>query len=359
MEMQFTAEQEDLRRLLRQFFAQHSPSSEVRRLMETEEGFDPEVWKQLSDQIGLVGLAIPENVGGAGYGVVELAVVFEEMGRALACVPYLSTILAAQALVLSGTGDDLLPSIADGSRTATLALCSAAGSWSLESTPVRATAEGALNGTAHFVLDGLTADVVLVVANGPDGPALYAVTEGFDRTSLPTLDMTRKLATLTFSSTPARLLGTVSDWWPHFLDIARVLVACEQVGGAQWCLDTSVAYATLRYQFNRPIGSFQAIKHKLADMLLDVENARSAAYYAIFALSDPLSDETATVVPLATAVCAENFRQVAADCIQVHGGIGFTWEHDAHLYYRRSGSSAMQFGDANEQWKVLADRILA
>jgi alkylation response protein AidB-like acyl-CoA dehydrogenase len=357
MEIQFSAEQDDLRRSLRRFLEQRSPSSEVRRLMATDEGFDPAVWKQLAAEMGLVGLAIPEAAGGSGYGIVELAVVFEELGRSLLCAPYLSTTLASQALVLSGFGADLLPSIAEGATRATLALCGESGSWALDDLPVTASSDGVLDGVATYVLDGTTADLVLVVAAGPDGPGLYAVTGPFETSALETLDLTRKLATLTFAATASRYLGPASSWWPSLLDVARVCLACEQVGAAQWCLDTSVEYAKLRYQFNRPIGSFQAVKHRLADMLLDVENARSAAYYATFTLAEA-SDEAATVVPLTSAVCAENLRRVAADCIQVHGGIGFTWEHDAHLYYRRAGSSALQFGDAAEQWTVLANAIL-
>ena len=173
--------------------------------------------------------------------------------------------------------------------------------------------------------------------------------------------MTRKLATVQFEGTPGRLIGAagaVGSWLPAVLDVARTCLAAEQVGGAQWCLDASVEYAKLRFQFNRPIGSFQQVKARLADMLLAVENARSAAYYAAWALASD-SAEVARVVPLATAVCAEAYRSVAADCIQVHGGIGFTWEHDAHLYYRRAGSSALQFGEAGAQWQVLAEQILA
>jgi alkylation response protein AidB-like acyl-CoA dehydrogenase len=373
MEMQFTAEQDDLRRSLRRFLEQRSPSTEVRRLMDTAEGYDPEVWQRLTAELGLTGLAIPEEHGGAGCGQVELSVVFEEMGRAVLCAPYLATTLATEALLRSGDAGaqaDLLPGIAEGTTIATVAVCGESGSWSLDDLPVSAAAAGdtwTLDGSATYVLDGSTASLLLVVATTPDGPSLFAVTdvEGLSRKGLQTLDMTRKLATVDLSGAAARLVGaagSVATWWPQFLQTARVCLAAEQVGGAQWCLDTSVEYAKLRYQFNRPVGSFQAVKHRLADMLLDVENARSAAYYATFTLADGGEEavaEAVRVVPLASAVCAESYRRVTADCIQVHGGIAFTWEHDAHLYYRRAGSSAMQFGDAANQWQVLGDDLLS
>ena len=373
MEMQFTAEQDDLRRSLRRFLEQRSPATEVRRLMATDEGYDPEVWKRLSAELGLTGLAVPEEFGGAGCGQVELTVVFEEMGRVVLCAPFLATTLATVALVKSGderAQADYLHDVANGTVIGTLAACGESGSWSLDDLPVSAARSGdgwTLEGTASYVLDGTVASLLLVVAGTPDGPSLFAVTapEGLSRQGVQTLDMTRKLATVELTGAAARLVGAagaVSSWWPSFLDTARVCLAAEQVGGAQWCLDTSVEYAKLRYQFNRPVGSFQAVKHRLADMLLDVENARSAAYYAAFTLADGSEEaaaEAVQVVPLATAVCAEAFRRVTADCIQVHGGIGFTWEHDAHLYYRRAGSSALQFGDAAGQWQVLADDLFA
>ncbi|HEY5334547.1 MAG TPA: acyl-CoA dehydrogenase family protein [Mycobacteriales bacterium] len=373
MEMQFTAEQDDLRRSVRRFLEQRSPSTEVRKLMDTADGYDPAVWQRLTAELGLTGLVIPEEHGGAGCGQVELTVVFEEMGRALLCAPYLATTLATEALLRSGDAGaqaDLLPGIAEGTTIATVAVCGESGSWELDDLPVSATGAGdswTLAGTSTYVLDGTTAALLLVVASTPDGPSLFAVTdvEGLSRKGLQTLDMTRKLATVDVSGVTARLVGaagSVASWWPAFLQTARVCLAAEQVGGAQWCLDTSVEYAKLRYQFNRPVGSFQAVKHRLADMLLDVENSRSAAYYATFTLADGGEEavaEAVRVVPLTSAVCAEAYRRVTADCIQVHGGIAFTWEHDAHLYYRRAGASAMQFGDAANQWQVLGDDLLS
>lgn len=361
MLLQFTSEQDDLRRSLRRFLADRSPSAEVRRLMETDEGVDPAVWAQLAGQLGVVALGIPEAYGGAGGGQVERTVVFEEAGRGLLCGPLLSSLLATEALLRSGDGaacGELLPGIADGTTVATLAPCGLVGAWSLDHLPV-SWADGTLSGTASLVLDGLTADVVLVVAAGPDGPSLYAVTEGLQRKGLQTLDLTRKLASVSFDGAPARLVGAaggVGQWLPGVLAVGRTCLVAEQVGGAQWCLDASVEYAKLRYQFNRPVGSFQQVKARLADMLLAVENARSAAYYAAWTVD---TDEAARTVPLASAVCAEAYRSVAADCIQVHGGIGFTWEHDAHLYYRRAGASALQFGEAGAQWSALADQLLA
>jgi alkylation response protein AidB-like acyl-CoA dehydrogenase len=366
--MKFSEEQDALRTALRGFLEHHSSSAAVRAAIASEPGYDPAVWARLSGELGLTGLGIPEEYGGVGGGQVEHAAVFEEMGRALLCAPYLAGVLAAQSIQLSedvAACKTLLPGIADGSTIASLAVCGESGSWDLDPLPLQAVAgpDGwVVSGTVSYVLDGMSANSLIAIAQTTDGPSLFVVdpVAATVRRGLSTLDLTRPLATLTFSDASAQLIGVaggVAAWFPQLLDIGRICVAAEQVGGAQWCLDTSTSYAKLRYQFNRPIGSFQAIKHRLAEMLIEVENARSAAYFAAWALADH-SPEAARAVPLTTVVCSEAYRQVAADCIQVHGGIGFTWEHDAHLYYRRAGASAMQFGDASKQWEVLATLIL-
>jgi alkylation response protein AidB-like acyl-CoA dehydrogenase len=371
MSMMFNEEQEELRKSVRRFLEQKSSSADVRKLMETDEGYDPAVWQQMAEQLGLQGLALPEEHGGSGYGFIEQIVVLEDMGRALLCAPYFSSVvLAGTALVESGdeaAQKDLLPGIADGSTIATLAWVENPSEWGVEG--ISATAKRAgdgytIDGTKTLVLDGHTASLILVVAQADGGPSLFAVdasADGLVRRKLETLDMTRKAAALEFSGVKARLIGNEGDAGgilERTLRVAAVALAAEQVGGAQKCLEASVDYAKLRVQFGRPIGSFQAIKHKCADMLLEVESARSAAYYAAWAIADG-TDEVPVVVPLAKAYCSDAFANAAAENIQIHGGIGFTWEHDAHLYYRRAKSSEQFLGSATEHRDALAQALLA
>jgi alkylation response protein AidB-like acyl-CoA dehydrogenase len=365
----FSEEQEELRRTVRAFLEDKSPSAEVRRLMETAEGYDPAVWEQMGSQLGLQGLAIPEEYGGSGYSYVELIVVLEEMGRALLTAPYFSTVaLAANAILHSGDDaakKELLPGIASGETIATLAMTEDSGRWDAEGITATATKSGdgyTLDGHKMFVLDGHTANLIIVAAKTGDSISLFTVAgdaEGLTRTSLATMDQTRKQARLEFAGTPAKLLGTEGEGWPvlsRVLDLAAVALAAEQVGGAQKCLDMSVDYAKVRVQFGRPIGSFQAIKHKCADMLLEVESAKSAAYYAGWAAAE-LNDELPTVASLAKAYCSDAYFHAAAENIQIHGGIGFTWEHDAHLYFKRAKSSQLLLGDPTYHRELLAQRI--
>ncbi len=369
MNFAFSEEQEELRRTVRSFLESKSPESEVRRLMETESGYDDAVWRQMGEQMGLQGLHIPEEFGGSGYSYVELIVVLEEMGRALLCAPYFSTVvLAANTLLHSGDDSakkDLLPAIASGESIATLALTEENGRWDEAGVTLQATRDGdgyKLNGTKMFVLDGHTADIILVAARTDAGVSLFHTTgdaAGLTRTALSTMDQTRKQAKLEFADTPATLIGTDGGGWPvleRVLDLAAVGLAAEQVGGAQLCLEMSVQYAKDRIQFGRPIGSFQAIKHKCADMLLEVESAKSAAYYAGWCAAE-LNDELPAVASLAKAYCSEAYFHAAAENIQIHGGIGFTWEHPAHLYFKRAKSSELLFGDPTYHRELLAQRI--
>jgi len=368
MNFAFSEEQEELRKSVRRFLEQKSPETEVRRLMETDDGYDPEVWSQMGQQLGLQGLAIPEEYGGSGYSYVELIIVLEEMGRALLAAPYFSTILAANALLASGDDQakkDLLPGIAAGDTIATLALTEDSGKWELDAVGLNATKAGdgyTLDGHKMFVLDGHIASLILVAAKTDEGLSLFAVegdASGLTRKNLSTMDQTRKQARLEFSGTPARLIGTAggaTEGLTKTLDLAAVALAAEQVGGAQKCLDMSVEYAKVRVQFGRPIGSFQAIKHKCADMLLEVESAKSAAYYAGWAAADD-NDELPVVASLAKAYCSDAYFHAAAENIQIHGGIGFTWEHPAHLYFKRAKSSELLFGDPTYHRELLAQRI--
>jgi alkylation response protein AidB-like acyl-CoA dehydrogenase len=366
----FTDEQRELSATLRRFLQDKSPSAEVRRLMQTEQGYDPQAWAQLAGQLGLQGLAIPEKYGGSGAGPVELAVACEEMGRALLCAPYFATaVLAAQALLASGdqaAAEEFLPSLADGSTIATVAVCEDDGAWTTDRLQTRARRSGdgyVLDGRKSFVLDGHVAGLLLVAAQADAGPSLFAVPEnaaGLSRRLLETLDMTRKQAVLELDGVPARLIGAeggAADVIAQTVRHAAVALAAEQVGGAQRCLDMSVEYAKIRMQFGRPIGSFQAIKHMCADMLLEVESARSAAYYAAWAAEEQ-SAELPLVASVAKAFCSETFSRAAADNIQIHGGIGFTWEHDAHLYYRRAKSTELMLGTPQEHREIAAGYLI-
>jgi alkylation response protein AidB-like acyl-CoA dehydrogenase len=369
MNFAFSEEQDELRKSVRRFLEDKSPETEVRRLMETTEGYDPSVWRQMAEQLGLQSLTIPEAYGGAGFSYVELIVVLEEMGASLLCAPFFATVaLGANALLASGDEQakaDLLPGIASGETIATLALTEDSGRWDADGVALTAVQSGGtwkLDGHKSFVIDGHVADLVLVVARTSAGLSLFAVdgdAAGLTRTALATMDQTRKQARLVFEGVEGRLVGTDGGAEPVLsktLDLAAVALAAEQVGGAQRCLDMSVEYAKARIQFGRPIGSFQAIKHKCADMLLEVESAKSAAYYAGWAASED-SDELPVVASLAKSYCSEAYFHAAAENIQIHGGIGFTWEHPAHLYFKRAKSSELLLGDPAYHRELLAQRI--
>jgi alkylation response protein AidB-like acyl-CoA dehydrogenase len=359
---------------VRQFLEAKSPETEVRRLMETTEGYDPAVWKQMGQELGLQSIAIPEAFGGQGFTFIELGIVLEEMGRVLLCAPYFSSVvLAANAILNAGTDAQrqaLLPAIASGDSIATLAFTEPSGKWDAAGVTMEATEAGGawrLSGEKMFVLDGHVADTIVVVARtagstGTDGISFFTVrgdADGLTRTPLSTMDMTRKQARVEFSNVAAEPLGTPGSGWPAFsktLDQAAVALANEMMGGAQFVLEMSVQYAKDRVQFGRPIGSFQAIKHKCADMLLEVESGKSAAYYASWAAAED-NDELPVVAALSKAYCSEAYFHAAAENIQIHGGIGFTWEHPAHLYFKRAKSSEIFLGDATYHRELLAQRI--
>jgi alkylation response protein AidB-like acyl-CoA dehydrogenase len=369
MRLAVSAEQQELRESVRRFLADRAPLPRVRELMETAGGIDEQVWRQAGAQLGLQGLAIPEEYGGSGFSFAEQAIVLEEMGAALYGGPYLaSSVLAATVLLAIGderARRDLLPGIASGETVATLAFTEDDGSWEPEAIRLAAAKDGpgwVLDGHKSFVLDGHTAGVVLVMARTGAGLSVFAVDAGADglrRTVLPTLDQTRKLARLEFAAVPATLIGAPGDGaaaLARTLDVAAIALAAEQLGGAQRALDMAVAYAKIRYQFGRPIGSFQAIKHRCADLLLEVESLRSAVGYAAAAVAED-SAEVPVVAALAKAYASDVYFHVAAENIQIHGGIGFTWEHDAHLYFKRAKASELFLGDASYHRERLADRI--
>ncbi|MCI3277932.1 acyl-CoA dehydrogenase family protein [Streptomyces cylindrosporus] len=369
MALTFTEEHTALRSTLRRFLTDKAPSEAVRRAMESEEGHDPRLWQQMAGQLGLHGLPLPQEYGGFGGGPVELGIVLEELGRALLPSPYFATVaLAGQALAASG--DEAakarwLPAIADGSLTGTLALAEESGSWNIDDVTAEAVhgdAAWRVSGTKMFVIDGHSADLLLVVARSADGPGLYAVdgtAAGVSRARLETLDPTRRLARVDLDGAPATRVGPEGDataFLRTVTDLAAVALAAEQVGGAQACLDASVEYAKTRVQFGRPIGSFQAIKHKCADMLLKVEAARSAAYHALSVAADT-PDELPVSAALAAAYCADAHTHAAKENIQIHGGIGYTWEHDAHLHLKRAKSSEQLFGSPATHRGRLAELV--
>jgi alkylation response protein AidB-like acyl-CoA dehydrogenase len=362
-------EQEELRASVRRFLADRAPITAVRELMETTDGLDAGVWRQAGEQLGLQGIAIPEGYGGAGFSFAEQAIVLEELGAALYGGPYLaSAVLAATALLASPDEDarkSYLPGIASGETIATLAFTEEDGSWDPDAIRLTATSSAdswRLDGRKSFVLDGHTANLILVVARTGDGLSLFAVpadASGLTRTALPTLDQTRKLARLDFAAVPATLIGSAGDGAAvlnHTLDVAAIAQAAEQLGGAQRALDMAVEYAKVRHQFGRPIGSFQAIKHRCADLLLEVESLRSAVQYAAAAVAED-SAEVPAVASLVKAYASDVYFHVAAENIQIHGGIGFTWEHDAHLYFKRAKASELFLGDASYHREHLASRI--
>ncbi len=376
MRFSFTDEQAEFRSVLRRFLEDKSPSTEVRRLMETDAGCDPEVWRQLSQDLGLTAIHIPESYGGQGFGIGELAIAVEEMGRALLCAPYFaSTVMAATAILKAGSEDQkqiLLPDIASGETIATLAIAEESGTWTGSGVAMTATAAGGkyrLDGTKSFVLDGHTAGLIVVLArtpgsSGAEGLSFFTVAgdaAGLERTKLDSMDPTRKLARLSFAGVEADLLGdegAAAVPLQQTLDIAAICLANEMVGGAERLRESAVEYANMRVQFGRAIGSFQSLKHKAADMLLDVELAKSAAYYAA-AAADEDDEEVSALASLAKAAAADAYMQTAIHTVQIHGGIGFTWDNDTHLWFKRAKSSEVFLGDAAyhrerlmQQWNV-------
>jgi alkylation response protein AidB-like acyl-CoA dehydrogenase len=368
-------EQQELRAMVRRFLAAKSPEDQVREDIASETGYNADLWRQMA-QLGVAGLPIPERFGGSGGSSQDLFVVLEEMGRTLFCSPFFSSVVLAVGTLLRAGDEELcrqvLPGIAEGELTATLALTEADGDWRVPTFGTQASPAGdgwVISGVKSYVIDGMTADGILVAAQTPgDGVGLFWVEDastvaGLHRTPLTTLDGTRRIADLSFHATPARLVrcstsaAEVLAWMREFAGIAQ---AAEQVGAASACLDSAVSYAKMRYQFGRPIGAFQAIKHKCADMLIAVESARALAQCA-YSVADQEATEPESQIALAAglagAACGEALNKVAADHIQILGGIGFTWEHPAHLYYRRAKAAEYLFGTPHHHRERAAQRL--
>ena len=351
------ADRQALRDSLRAFFAKYSPEAEVRRTMAGELGYDPQLWRRMTHELGLPGFAIPTEYGGSGFGAGELQVVMAELGRALVCAPFLaSAVLATNALLAARDAaacQDLLPALADGTRIATLAATGDAGSYDADDVWA-CVAEPADNGyrvagRRAFVLDVLAADLFLVPATTGAGRALFAVdasAAGLTRGAMATLDETRKQGWVEFAGAPARLVGapgTGPDVLRRALTASSAALAAEQAGGGRRVLELAVEYAKVREQFGRVIGSFQAIKQKCADMLLAVEAATSTAAAAAESIDAGAAEQEA-LAHLALALASEAFLFAATENIEVHGGIGFTWESAAHLYYKRAVAGTVVLG---------------
>ncbi|GAB2861994.1 acyl-CoA dehydrogenase family protein [Actinocorallia aurea] len=369
-----------LRDSLRDAFADLSPSEAVRARMDSARGWSPEEWRRLCGELGLAGFLVPEEFGGGGFSAVEAGVVFEEAGRALLCAPLFAVAGLAVPLLLALDDEEAakryLPGLCAGSLVMTVATADAVGRPLPDGDVPEAVmgAEGkVLTGTAGFVVDGASADVVLVPARTGDGIGVYAVetaAPGVAVTPLTSLDLTRKQARIDLDRAPAVRVGEgdAAEPFALALDVARAFLAAEQAGGAARCLEETVAYGKARVQFGRPIGSFQAFKQKCADLLIKTESARSAAEAAAQAAALALDGDAFVRLPglpnlpivsaVAASYCADAYVAVTAEMIQLHGGIGFTWEHDAHLYYKRAWTGRELLGRPEEHTERLA-RLLA
>ncbi|HYZ91537.1 MAG TPA: acyl-CoA dehydrogenase family protein [Actinomycetota bacterium] len=364
MDFGLNDDQETLQRYAREFLEKECPSTFVRSQMASDTAHEPDFYKKMA-ALGWMGIAIPEEHGGQGMTYVDLAVVLEEMGRAVVPGPFFASVcLAAPVIVESGADRSLLADIAAGDRLATVAYTEAAGRLDEAGIELTAMRDGdgyTLTGTKAFVPDAHVADTIIVAGQTPDGVRLFVVdaaSPGLTITQHATMDTTRRLCELRLDGVKAG--AAVGDWatLERGLQKAASLLAAECVGGAQKVLDMSVDYAKVRMQFGRPIGSFQAVKHRCADMLVDVEMARSAMYYAAWASSEE-DPELPLASSIAKAYCGSAYTRVAANGIQVHGGIGFTWEHDMHLYFKRAKVNDLLFGDSTHHRDLVARLIAA
>ena len=376
MNFGFNEEQELLRSTARKFFENECPSTVVRALMETPEGMTPELWGKLGEQ-GWLGLICPDAYDGMGLGLVDLVVLMEEMGRAVVPGPYFSTVLLGGLAILEAGSEaqkkEWLPKLAAGDKRVSLGWMEPSATLGAAGVTLPAVSKGGtftLSGTKLFVPDAHTADALVIAARttagaSEDGVSLFLVpsgTRGLDVKLLPTMDQTRKLCEVTLAEVTLgsdALLGAVGGGWAplaRVLDRATVALCAEMCGGAQRVLDMTVEYAKIRQAFGRPIGSYQGVKHKAADMLVDVENSKSITYYAAWALDEGVA-EAPLATSMAKAYVSDAYRRVSAAGIQLHGGIGFTWEHDLHLYFKRAKGSEFTFGDATYHREKVAQLV--
>lgn len=361
-------DQQELVALIRDVLGQRADAASTRKALESGERFDADLWRLLCEEIGVAGMAVPEEFGGAGYTLRESQLLLEELGYSLAPTPYLGSVaIAAQAIL--ATGDEeatarLLPGIVEGSSSAALAWADASGRFAPEQIDVRALQDGdawTLTGTCGFVLDGMLADVIIAIAQTPDGPQLFELvdTGAVRRREIETMDLTLRIAEFGFDAAPARALGAAD---PALLEQVRALalaaVSAVQAGTAARALAMTVEYSLQRVQFGRQIGSFQAIKHRLADMHVQAEVACTASRAASDALANDAEDRF-RLAAIAKATCSEALQHIAAETIQLHGGIAITWEHDAHLIFKRAHALGQLFGTAREQRERAEEWALA
>lgn len=369
-EFEFSDEMAALRTMVREFCDERAPEPAVRAAMESESGYDPDLWRSLGGELGTFGLAVPEADGGDGAGLVYQAVVLEELGGALACGPVLGTLcLAIPALVALTDPQpkkDYLPGLISGEAVATLAAPTAGGTFAPGRLTVSAARDGAgwsLSGTVDHVPDGAAAGLILLPATTPEGVALFAVdgtADGLTRTDLFTMDRTRRQARIDLAGARARLLaepGEAEAVCRQAIRTGTALLAASQVGGCQRMLDVTVAHVTGRLQFGQPVGAFQAVKHRCANMLIELEQARSAVYHAVWAIEDG-TDDPDLAVALAKAVASDAFASISRAAVQLHGGIGFTWEGTPQLYFKRATADLLTLGTGTEQTENLARLVL-
>ena len=346
MEFDLDDEQRALRDEARRFLEREAGIAYARAMMDDERGFTEEVWRKVAG-LGWTALPFAEEYGGLGQGFVALSILFSEMGRVVLPGPFFSTVVLAGSTIAEAGSEaqrkELLPAICEGELLAAAVLPNSADDVAVEAR------NDALHGSASFITNGGIAERFVVAARGPDGVGLYVTSgrDGIEATPISAMDQTRKVADVRFDGAPAERLG--DGGWPavqRVLDRACVGLAAEMLGGAERVLELSVEYAKQRVQFDRPIGSFQAVKHRAADMLLEVESLRSAVYYAAWTLERDHPDAS-LAASMAKAYASDAYRTVAASGIQIHGGIGFTWEADLHLYFKRAKASEVAFGDAS------------
>jgi len=370
----FSEEQEMLRDAAKRFLADNCPTKFVRQMMADATGHDAAFWRKLVGQ-GWPGLLIPEQYGGTNGAFLDMTVVIEEMGKAILPGPFFAAALLGAPVFIEGASDALkkefLPKMAEGKFIATVAIAEAAGRFDAGGIEIKASKKGAgytLSGEKFFVPDAHVADAIVVAArtggDGEKGVTLLCVPanqKGVSVTQLKTVDMTRRVCHVKFDNVQAdTVIGKENEGWPvlrRVLDIATSALSTEMVGTAQKALDIAVDYAKTRVQFGKPIGSFQAVKHKCVDMMVAVENARSLTYYASWTVDERVA-EAATAVPMAKAYASDMAKNVTSEAIQVHGGIGFTWEHDMHLYHRRALAGEANLGNAPIHREVVAKSLL-
>jgi alkylation response protein AidB-like acyl-CoA dehydrogenase len=371
MEFDLSKPQKLLRDSAREFLSRHCKSKRVRELMNTETAHDDELWQAMVDQ-GWTGLVVPEEYGGLGAGLLDLAVVCEEMGRACLPGPFQATLFSTALIERAASPkqkSEYLEAIASGSMKATVAQLEETADWDANAIKLKAVRDNGnliVSGRKLFVPDAAGADLLICIATDGDSPVILPVNKGaggVETKLMPSMDATRKIYEVQFNDVSvngAEVFGADGNSLGALAQatlVATVAICAEMVGGMQWILDTTVEYAKTRQQFGRAIGSFQAVQHQCADMLLMTESARSATYYAAWAVTEGAAN-AATAVSIAKAYCSDAFREVGNRGVQVHGGIGFTWEHDLQLYYKRSKASETMFGDATYHRERIARAVV-